>query len=371
MVLIAGATRRYEAQFDLVPGWLPLTNLDNVSPAGYAAAKDAWRLLGAGAGGDPGTEEQYRRSSANHEFVPDDGRKWVLDTAGTYFPALYARTTGPFLAALYVPFKPTDYALQDLRIFAGATQPTMASIRADEWAYRPRPFRSLLYSDDDQIVEVAPSVQISFDSGDSWQVETRAEILDTEAAVRFTAESPLDYVPVDEAAEPSPWFVDNMWWAIIEGRFRVRVTASIEGDDLVVPGVNDSRSSMSPLDRDRTQVFDRADYRVYLAHGRIPQIDPALVVRSDLEEAERLRRDFVDHLADRMFAAQAEIPWLTLLPKRSYAVIGPWGTGVTFGRYVGRDRRYPQVVGIDYDLVTQITRPLLGDLRYGRDPEFS
>lgn len=371
VILIAGATRNYEARFDLVPGWLPLTNLDNVATEDCGAAKDSWFPLGPGSRATPGTEEQYRRSSVNHGFVADDGRKWILDTGGTYFPALFARTVGPFLAAFYVPFKPTDYVLQDLRMFSGTGGVRMVPIRADEWAYRPRPFRDLLYFDDDEITELPPWVEISFDSGTTWQHETRVESLPAESAIRFTAESPLEYVPAEAATAPSPWWTDNMWYAIIEGRFRVRVTASIEGDDLLVPGSGFTRSSMSPLDRDRVQIFDRPDYELYIAVGRDPAITPPEIVRSDLDAANRLRGTFVDHLADRTFAARAEVPWLSLLPKRSYAVVGPWGIGVIFARKVGRDTRYPQIVGIDYDLVTQTTRPILGDLRFARDPVFS
>ena len=62
----------------LVPGWLPLPNLDNVSPANYEAAFEFWETLRPGLIADAAVAQggPQRRASGARDVLEDAGVRW-------------------------------------------------------------------------------------------------------------------------------------------------------------------------------------------------------------------------------------------------------------------------------------------------------
>jgi hypothetical protein len=380
-VIIAGGDVLHESDYDLVPGWTPLLNLDRVAPNDADDAKEYWRPLGAGAVGTAGAKGRYRRSHADHEEVRDVGRKWVLNETGQYLPEIYSRQIGgpplitTFDDAAYAPFDPGRHGLQVLIVDPEDVNRTkFVAITPGSWARRPRPFGNLTRPGEESD-ETAPIVSISFDSGSTWQVETRVEFLEDEAAIRFASESPLDITPIDPTTgQPKKWWEDNYWYAVIDDRFRVRVTATIEDDDLVIPDYGRAQTaSGGPIDRQRVHLTDDRRYRVILRHWSMfsdLQTGPDSIVQQDLVWASAHAGELAQLWGDRQPAIRVTVPWLDGEPEISHRVSGIYGINVALSRAIDRPRRDPQIIGIDYELTPfQRTSPIVGDYRDVVEPQ--
>ena len=73
-------------------------------------------------------------------------------------------------------------------------------------------------------------MEVSFDSGTTWHQQAGGvRILEDRIGVYFEAENPTEITPpgVDPADQ-------NLWYALIDQTFRVRVTGLIESDDRVL-----------------------------------------------------------------------------------------------------------------------------------------
>jgi len=270
--------------------------------------------------------------------------------------------------AAYEPFDPMRQQIRSLVIDPVDGSLVWQDIGPGTWARRPRPFGNLVRSDE-AADETPPIVQISFDLGATWQDETRVELLETEAAIRFVPESPLDITPNDpNTGQPVKWWNDNMWYAVIEDRFRVQVTATIEDDDLVVPDYGPAQTaSGGPVARRRARVIDDRRYAVMTGHRSIfmtLETGPDWTIRSDLDWAGEYADQLKQLWRDKQPAIRVTVPWLDAVPEIGQRVSGIYGIGVSVNRAVDYPRQRPQIVGIDYTLTpSQSTVPIVGDFR--------
>jgi hypothetical protein len=373
--LAVGGPTEYELTTELVPGWLPLDMLDNVDLTVQDAeqsARENWAALLPGfyiAASDP--RAVYLMGNPGHVGVANVGRTWVLNEHGRYFAKdaanaeLYARTVPPFDAARYEPFDFAAAGLQDVRlvVFSNVTEP----LAPGKWARVPRPFYDTLTKRVDGTGP--PFVEISFDSGSTWQNETRVQISSDEAAVTFITDSPLEIVPTRSFAT-----VDNMWFAIIGGRFRVRVTATVRGDELaMVHRGSAARILPSSIDRSMAEVLDvpRFRYQLRTEAGSILSADPQPwrhEERIDLAAMEAWRRSVARSRADAKVAGEAVAAWIDTTIGLGDQIVQVAGVGLPVQMRSDSEPVYPQVLSVRYQLDgVQSTALSFGDLRHAPD----
>jgi len=377
--ILVGAEKRYEATMPMVPGWYPLENLDNVAAEDYAAAFDAWSSLLPGQFPLPGVAK-YLKSNQGHSDVADVGRKWVLNEAGRY-PALdgfgnplYARTVGPFGEESYETFDFASAGIKDYALTAAlsGTAEELVPLAPTTWARVPRPFRDLLTEIGDKKLRV----DVSFDSGATWVngVEP-VRFLEDEAALLFTPESPLAIVPpAGQGVFTSTGEPMNMWYAIIEGKFRVRVSAVVIGDDCLIPRSGGSALVPgSPMGRTMARVFDRPAFRQDLrveafsatSTPPVPIAAPDGDERRDLVKAESWRKATGKRMGTYKIAGKAKSPFLDGAARLSQRVVSVGGVGLSTELRADVEPTYPQVVAVTHRLAyPQSTTMVLGDFRH-------
>jgi hypothetical protein len=215
---VVGAAKRWEMTVPLVPGWEPEVNLDNVDPPDRVAAK----LLALTpeqvdfAGPDVELSAWYRKYHRNGSEFEDHrnvSRLWVLNEDGAFAGAVYNRNA-PFDA--YGPFDFTTVA--DERV----TTP-------GQWSRRPRPLKpSITLSADGS--DFGVFVEVSFDGGLSWSKPIgQVSVLKDRAGIWFGVVNPTSMI--EPEGNPA---IRNMWSALIDQVFRVRVTAVFEADERLV-----------------------------------------------------------------------------------------------------------------------------------------
>ncbi|MCK6483609.1 MAG: hypothetical protein HUU22_15060 [Phycisphaerae bacterium] len=205
--------RRFDLTMPLVPGWIPAGSLDNVPPDDRAAARAAALTPDdvPALGDDPNDNTWFRRyHAAGAEFAAhaDVARLWVLNEDGRFDAASYNRNA-PFDA--YAPFR------FDELMPAGEAPPT--------WTRRPRPLLPLSDAAA-RLFAGGVRVEMSFDGGAAWFVLTRGYVvLADRAGIRLTVDNPLEITPPHRTPAQQ-----NLWYALIEQTFRLRVTAAVESD---------------------------------------------------------------------------------------------------------------------------------------------
>lgn len=213
--IVIGDIKRYEMTLPLKPGWLPRDWLDNVDVGDRQTAKDK-ALTPAQVetlGDDTEGSEWYRRyhrQGSLFKYDSDVSRLWVLNEDGRRHPDFYDRNA---------PFD--DYSPFDFSTVADSNVTT-----AGAWIRRPRRLLPTISTTTDGR-RLGVWVEISFDSGTTWQQQAGGvRVLDDQIGIYFEAENPTEIAPtgVDPATQ-------NMWYALIDQTFRVRVTAVIESDD--------------------------------------------------------------------------------------------------------------------------------------------
>ncbi len=212
--VVVGGVKAYEMTVPLVPGWVPTVNLDDVALVDRTAAKeialtpDQIAILGTVVENSVWFQN-YHTSGSNFSANAFVGRRWVLNEDGRFDGATYNRN------APYDDYLPFDFA----------TVTGSGITRRGEWSRRSRAFLPTIT----RTVTGAGFgvfVEISFDSGATWQkAPGPIEVLRDPSAVWFKAVNPTQVTP--PGADPLD---QNMWYAIIDQTFRVRMTAVIEGD---------------------------------------------------------------------------------------------------------------------------------------------
>lgn len=330
--VVLGGVKRYELTLPLWPGWLPTPNLDNVSIENRAAAK-ALALtpdLVSDLGEDVVLHEWYRRyhrdGNEYHQFS-DVGRLWVLNEDGRCDAQAFDRNS-PF-----DDYRPFDFATV---LDGGETRP-------GAWTRRARPLLAVLSRRPDG-ESLGVHVEVSFDSGGTWmRPNGSVSVLRDRAGIRFEADNPTQVRP--PGTDPA---VQNMWYAIIDQTFRVRVTAVIEGDDRLMgqfgPGGCDSPTvQVNSRVLRRPQSFRFASRSVGSSIFR-GSIEHAAEERDDSGRVAELARWLALTRQDRQVQVAPAIPWI----ETGYAM----GDRITeiAGRYlrlpttVGSQTQYPCVI---------------------------
>jgi hypothetical protein len=213
--VVVGGVKAYEMTVPLAPGWEPVENLDNVAAENRDEAKEIAltpeqvALLGAAVEGSPWYQQYHADGSqfAENAFV---GRLWVLNEDGRFDGATYNRN------APFDDYQPFD--------FSTVTEGGIA--RRGAWSRRSRALLPTITTTPTG-ARFGVFVEISFDSGVTWLRATGpVDITRDPTGVCFKTANPTQITP--PGVDPLD---QNMWYAIIDQTFRVRVTAVIEGDE--------------------------------------------------------------------------------------------------------------------------------------------
>ncbi len=338
--VILGGARQYEFTLPLAPGWKPEANLDNVDPADRAAAKDVVipqnliPLLDE----DPNNFDWYRkyhRSGNDFADYKDVARKWVLNEAGGYDAATYNRNA---------PF-------DNYQVFDWSTVADDSVAAPGEWARRTR---RVLDSVTRAFLGKGGGVypEVSFDSGSTWHpmLFQRITALDSEAGVYFgianlTSITPPLMGPLEQ----------NMWWAIIDQTFRVRVTGVIESDQRLISEWPASEY-FTPGVQVHSDVVDSSKTFLFITRDGVtnnlvqPGDDLGDLVADDSDGIAVFAAETSKAHHDRRLTSAPVIPWL----ETEYGIgdqLGKiQGREIDFGTRIGHDVRYPAVVGVTYRL---------------------
>ena len=340
--IVVGGVKRYEMTVELMPGWLPETNLDNVDAPDRAAAKAlALTREQAEALGSSVTNNawfrKHHREGRDFKFNAHIARRWVLNEDGRYDASLYNRNA-PF--DIYQPFD-----------FSTVTDASVTTPGA--WMRRARRF-------DPPITRVAEGhglgvwVEISFDSGSTWhQQASGVRVLDNQAGITFEAENPTDIAP--SGVDPRK---QNLWYALVDQTLRVRVTAVVESDDRLIQAIGPDRAK-SPTVQAWSRLAYRPDAFEFVSRlnttNVLASVNPNAtdIGRDDTDLARALAVELLETHQDRRVHATPAIPWLDTEYAIGDRLAGVRGQGLSLATTIGPEARYPAIIGKRYRLTEQ------------------
>ncbi len=330
--IVLGEVKRYEMTVPLWPGWIPRDGLDNVEAEDRGAAKAlAMTPAEVEARGVEAEScewfQRYHRRGGLFMIDKDIARLWVLNEDGYYDGALYNR---------HAPFE--DYRPFD---FASVADATVTSRGA--WTRRPRRLLPAI-SQSAYGRSLGVWVEISFDSGLSWQQQSAGvRVLDERAGVYFDCENPTEITPtgVDAADQ-------NLWYALIDGTFRARVTAVIESDDRLT-AVYGPDGLASPTLQCNALVVRRPASFQYITRKHTTNVlrsgGVAIAAeRDDSAAISDLARQMAETNQDRAVRAAPVIPWIETGYALGDRIEGIYGRHLRFATALGGER-YPTVLG--------------------------
>lgn len=330
--VVIGDVKCYELTVPLWPGWLPVVGLDDVSEPDRAAAKQAALLPEdiRAMGDQVFSHDWYRRYHSAGDLYPlhaDVGRLWVLNEDGRCDGAHYNRHA-PFDA--YAPF---DFA----------SVLSASRTRCGRWTRRPRPFRPTLSVGVDGR-SLGVWVELSFDGGASWNPARGAiSVLKDRGGIQFECDNPTQVSPPD--TEPQS---QNMWYALVDRTFRVRVTAVIEGDDRLTGAYGPAG-----LDAPTAQVHTAVLWRPH--QFKLATRDAGWSVlyttlqggkdeRDDTSAADVLARWMARSQQDRQVRVSPMIPWIETNYAIGERIAEIKGRGLAFATTVGTEMQYPAII---------------------------
>jgi len=220
-----GAPDKFEATFNLVPGWQD-SDLVPDSASSYANLFKTEAEIQAEANPNQWSffNKYHARGAA---FLRDVGRKWVLNESGKYSATAYDRGV-PFDFAAVLP--PQYILYNGKRIYAPFN----------------RSFLNCLTFDKDSLNSVGLRVEFSFDSGATWQIiSAMIENLPGECGIRITEPNlceMLDIAKGSIASGPLAGKELDYWTSLADDKVnsrvfkdgqwktRVRVTATVQMD---------------------------------------------------------------------------------------------------------------------------------------------
>ncbi|GJM25997.1 MAG: hypothetical protein DHS20C16_24120 [Phycisphaerae bacterium] len=338
---VVGAAKRWEMTVPLVPGWVPEVNLDDVDPPDREVAK----LLALTpeqvnfAGPDVELSAWYRKYHRNGSEFEDHrnvSRLWVLNEDGAFAGATYNRNA-PFDS--YEPYDFTTVA--DERV----TSP-------GQWIRRPRPFKpSITLAADGS--DFGVHIEVSFDGGLSWSKPIgQVSVLKDRAGIWFGVVNPTSMIEPD--GNPAE---RNMWYALIDQVFSVRVTAVFEADERLV-ATHPSNTAHTPTIHQNAQLVYKPG--LYKFASRMGTVDALAEVDSgaqvfevdDSSEALAVATSLAANQQEGRIEIEAKIPWIDTRFDVGDRVVGIGSRGVRLNgrlaRSLARDADW-SVVGKTYE----------------------
>jgi len=337
--IVVGGVKCYEMTVPLVPGWLPRSGLDNVPSEQREAAKalaltpEQVEALGE-AVREHDWFKKYHRQGSEYKYNAHIARRWVLNEDGRYEPALYNRNW-PF-----DDYKPFDFSsVADATVTQGGA-----------WMRRARRFRPTITRTTEGH-RAGVLVEVSFDGGSTWHVQSSGvRVLKDECGIFFDCDNPTEIAP--PATAPAE---QNMWYAIIDQTFRVRVTAVIEADERlccewrpVRAGAGTTRLSCRIVYRPDVFAFVSREHTTNV----LADVNPAAgdMGRDDTAAMEALAEQMALSLSDRRIRGVLAIPWIETDYAIGDRIAGIRGQGIDFGVPPDEPQWYPAVVGKRYRL---------------------
>ena len=337
--VLIGGVRHYEMTVPLVPGWPPEADLDNVAPNDRAAAKAlAWTPDQITAWGE-GVEEftwykRYHKKGVDFEEYQDVSRLWVLNEDGRFDGAAYNRN------APFNDYQPFDFS----------TVATPAVTTAGAWARRARKLTDTITHTEDG-AEFGVYVEVSFDSGNEWSTPVGAvRVRFDPTGIYFDVTNPTQITLPGVTPEEQ-----NMWYAIIDQTFRVRVTALIEGDDRLLVEHRPDESETPTLRMTSRVVYRTSEYHFESRSGTtdvLAEVNPnATDIGVDDTTAAQLRACRIAlNERDGRVVVVPTVPWLETSIQIGDRLSGMGARGLSFGSRVSRRPSGPCVHGKNYRL---------------------
>ncbi len=317
--IVIGDVKGYEMTVPLAPGWEPEDNLDNVAPQDRPNAKSmALTPEQVNALGDDVQQVQwfrrYHREGAEFADYRYVGRRWVLNEDGRFDGATYNRNA-PFDD--YLPFDFSTVTNSDITV-------------RGTWSRRSRPLLPTI-TRTELGARFGVYVEVSFDGGTSWyRPQGPVSVLRDPTAVVFEVTNPTQITP--SGIDP---LEQNMWYAIIDQTFRVRVTAVIEGDDRLVarPAPDDA---VSPTLQTTSSVVYRPGVHGFVTRGGTTNVlagvnpDANDVDRDDSAAIAQYAASLAARGQDRRVIAAPVVPWLDTVFGIGDEIAAVRGRGVSF-----------------------------------------
>ncbi len=336
--IVKGGVKMYEFTLPLVPGWEPEENLDNVpegeewSAASLAMTEDQI----AGMWEDPNNYAWYRnyhKDGSDFRYHYKVGRKWVLNEAGSYDPAVYNRN------APFDGYQPFDWS--------SVADDTVA--KPGQWSRRERRLVGSIVREALQKGK-GVYVEVSFDSGNTWCPELYQSVtgLSYEVGIYFSTRNLTDVTP--PRTNPA---VSNLWYSMIWRTFRVRVTGLIESDERLIYEWPANGYPSCGL-QVNSKVLDKSKEYWFISREGVTN-----EIEIDEDEIESYLEDGTDAMAgfaaryartvhDRRVFAMPAIPWLEGDYQVGDRLTEISGRGIDLGTYMGNEKQYPVIRRIVY-----------------------
>ncbi len=335
--IVVGGVKAYEMTVPLVPGWPPTANLDNVAAVDRDNAKSLALTPGLLAVLGKSAEllawfRMYHADGPEYAANRYVGRRWVLNEDGRFDGATYNRN---------IPFD--DYQPFDFGTVTG-----FDITRRGDWSRRSRRFLPA-------ITKTALGagfgvyVEFSFDSGATWaRASGDVSVAVDPTGVVFEAANTTTIAP--PGVDP---LEQNLWYAIIDQTFRVRVTAVIEGDErLIAKSGPDARVTPTLLTTSRID-FAPNTYGFATRLGTTNALASVNPGGDDIERddstAIALRADVLrERNEDRRVSAKPVVPWFDTRFDVGDEVAAVRGRGLSLATRTDGATRGPCVVGKRY-----------------------
>ncbi len=332
--IVVGDVKGYEMTLPLWPGWIPTSGLDNVAAPDRVAAKQAALTservaeLGDLAEEWPWFRKYHRAGSEffDNRFV---GRRWVVNEDGRFDGATYNRNA-PFDA--YQPF--------DFSTVTGSGTTVRGA-----WSRRVRALLPTI-THTQLGAGFGVFVEFSFDGGTTWfRRQSAVSVSRNPTAVVFEVVNPTQITPV--GVDPME---QNMWYAVIDQTFRVRVTAVIEGDDRLMARPAPRDAGSPTLQTTSRVVYDPGVYRFATRSGTtdvLATVNPTAtdIDRDDSAAIGAFAAVLASREADRGVGGSPTLPWLDTQFSIGDEITGVRGRGVSFVTREDTEALGPSVVG--------------------------
>ncbi len=335
--VVIGDVKRYEMTVPLWPGWRPRSGLDNVAEPNREVAKAAAltpeqvEALGEGVY-DSVWYRLYHRQGNQFKYHTDVARLWVLNEDGAFTGAFYNR---------HAPFD--DYRSFDFSSVAEAVVTTWGT-----WMRRPRPFRpTISVSTDGRSLGVW--VEISFDGGATWQQQSGGvRVLEDRAGIYLECENPCEICPTGE--DPA---VENMWYALVDRTFRVRVTALLDSDERLIGTFPADALAEATLRTHGQVVYRPRAFRFASrshTNNALSTVGMGPVERDDSAAIARVAEQLARANQDRQVRVLPAIPWIETGYELGDRISEIRGRQIGFATVTGAGTRWPSVLGRQFIL---------------------